>query len=175
MKKFFLKDFIKDKKIIIGLGNPGTLYQDTRHNIGSFFVQYICSKLSIKMLKQYKGLISKYKDIYFYIQQKNYMNNIGESILYIMSILNIKYYEILIVYDEIDLPLGKILYRGNRSGHNGHNGIKSIINALNKNFAKIKIGIGKPKNKNLISKYVLDVFNQEEKKILHSSMDEFLN
>lgn len=157
--------------IIIGLGNPGKEYCNTRHNIGFQALDSLAeaNKISIQE-KKHKALIGKgyiggHKVIL--AKPQTYMNLSGESVreladYYKVSIDN----ELLVIYDDIDLEIGRLRIRKKGSA-GGHNGIKSIISHLGQDtFLRIKIGVGeKPKGYDLAD-YVLGHFSQEERTIM---------
>ena len=166
----------KDEKFIIGLGNPGKEYIYNRHNIGFMIVENFSKKYNANFT-----LKNKLKSLYCEFQVNNityrlfmpntFMNNSGEAVKSIIDWYKIDLEQMLIILDDIDLPLGKIRYR-KKGGSGGHNGLKSIINHLKtENFNRIRIGIGSPliteegKTLNIIS-HVLGNFSLPEKLIL---------
>lgn len=163
-------------KLIIGLGNPGTKYQNTRHNLGFFVVeklhQYLKDDLSPFVFeKKFDSKIAtgiiKDEKIMFAMPQI-FMNNSGEAVLKLVQFykLNPKK-DILVIYDDIDLPLGKIRIKGKSAG--GHKGMNSIIqNFGTENIKRIRCGIlGKPKNKiKNTAVYVLQTFTDKELEII---------
>ncbi len=156
-------------KAIIGLGNPGEKYKNTRHNVGFM----VCDLLldSLRCNKKYKekafSHIHECEDHDLMVAKpQTYMNLSGNAVLNIVKDFKIKPSEILVVYDDLDLPLGSFRLRLKGSS-GGHNGIKSIIGMLKtEEFPRLKIGIGRPERKEDISDYVLSPFTKEEKIIL---------
>ena len=137
------------EKFIIGLGNPGKKYDKNRHNIGFLFLQEFAKQYSSSFLLKNK-LRSNYAEfifegvIYRLFMPTTYMNNSGEAIRAIIDWFKIDKDKLIIVVDDIDIPLGKIRVR-KKGSSGGHNGLKSIINHLNsKEFLRIRIGIGSP-------------------------------
>ena len=164
------------EKFIIGLGNPGKKYGNNRHNIGFLFLQEFAANyksyfvLKNKLKSNYAELISE-GVMYRLFMPTTYMNNSGEAIRAIIDWFKIDKEKLIIIVDDIDIPLGKIRVR-KKGSSGGHNGLKSIINHLNsKDFLRIKIGIGSPpiiekdKKYNTIS-HVLGNFSKTEKFIL---------
>jgi PTH1 family peptidyl-tRNA hydrolase len=156
-------------KLIIGLGNIGAEYANTRHNIGFMVVDRILSKLNGEITEVH-GCKSTFfrtglKGRKILLQKpETYMNLSGEAVLSIMNKEKISIEEILIIHDELDLEFGTLkLKRGGSSG--GHNGIKSIIENLNgnQNFLRLRVGISRDKN---VVDYVLGEFKDSEKLIL---------
>ena len=166
-----------NEKFIIGLGNPGKKYNNNRHNIGFLFIQEFAEKYSLNLILKTK-LKCNYAEItldgfiYRIFMPTTYMNNSGEAIRAIIDWFKIDKDKLIIVVDDIDIPLGKIRVR-KKGSSGGHNGLKSIINHLNsKEFLRIRIGIGSPpviekdKNYNTIS-HVLGNFSKSEQLILN--------
>lgn len=159
-------------KIIIGIGNYIKKLLLTRHNVGIWFINKFINKnffKNIKFNKIYKLKIKK-KHIYFY-SPKSYINQSGIHIYKIIKKLKIKINEIIIVHDEININIGKIKIKKNNAKKCTHNGIKNIIKYLKKdNFYQLRIGIGKPKKKKNLIKYVLSKPKNKEKKIICKSI-----
>jgi len=156
-------------KTIIGLGNPGEKYKNTRHNVG-FIVADLVAK-SLNCDKKYKekafSHIFECPDYDVIITKpQTFMNLSGSAVLNTLKDYKIKPSEILVVYDDLDLPLGAVRLRLKGSS-GGHNGIKSIINTIKtEEFPRLKIGIGRPEKKEEVSDYVLSPFTKEEKFLL---------
>lgn len=157
---------VGEMKLIVGLGNPGKQYEDTRHNIG-FKVIDECSRLFNIPLDQ-----SKHKGLYgigFYKGEKvlllkplTYMNLSGESIRAVVDYYQIDIEDVVIIYDDLDLPVGKVRLRQKGSA-GGHNGIKSTIAHLGtQEFNRIRIGIDRPPRGMKVPDYVLGRFSKEE-------------
>ena len=167
---------ISQEKFIIGLGNPGKKYDNNRHNIGFLFIKEFVKNynsnfvLKNKLKCYYSEFISD-GVIYRMFMPTTFMNNSGEAIRAIIDWFKIDKDKLIIVVDDIDIPLGKIRAR-KKGSSGGHNGLKSIINHLNsKEFLRLRIGIGSPpsidenKKYNTIS-HVLGNFSKSEKLIL---------
>ena len=152
--------------LIVGLGNPGTEYAATRHNIGFDMVTYLSDKYRIPMSGKEgkaivgKGLIEGQKVML--AQPQTYMNLSGESVRALMDYYKLSEEDVIILYDDISMPVGQVRIRPKGSA-GGHNGIKSIIQHLGtQEFPRIKIGVGdKPVNGDLV-KHVLGRFSKEE-------------
>jgi peptidyl-tRNA hydrolase, PTH1 family len=153
-------------KLIVGLGNPGKQYEKTRHNIGFEVIDELANQLSIPLNQ------SKFKGLYgvgFHNGEKvillkplTYMNLSGESIRAIMDYYDIDLEDLVIIYDDLDLPAGKIRLRQKGSA-GGHNGIKSTVAHLGtQEFNRIRIGIDRPRNGMKVPDYVLGRFHEEE-------------
>ncbi|MCV2531215.1 MAG: aminoacyl-tRNA hydrolase [Candidatus Lightella neohaematopini] len=158
-------------KLIIGLSNYGSLYNNNRHNVGAKFIYTIAKYNNLIFRKDIKlfSCISKFKidnfNIYLLLPM-TYINMNSQSLFAVANFYNIKINEILIVHDELDLPLGKIKFK-KKINNISHNGIKNIVLTFNnKNFYRIKIGIGHPGNKNKVINFLLSNMSTKELKII---------
>lgn len=156
-------------KMVVGLGNPGDEFVNTRHNIGFMIVDYYLKKLNInKMSKKFNGLYVKwtYKgENFILLKPLSYMNLSGPVVKRYADYFKIKSEDILVIHDDLDLPIGKIKLKIKGSS-GGHNGIKSIIDSLNTElFPRFKIGIDK---NSLISTkdYVLGRFKDKDLEVI---------
>lgn len=160
-------------KLIVGLGNPGREYQDTRHNIGFMVVDRYAQEKGITFSKEKFGgiytecIINNEKIII--LKPMKYINLSGEVVSSFVSYYKISIDDILIISDDLDMPLGKIKLKTNSSS-GGHNGLKNIEHCLGtKNYKRLKIGISN--DKNLDTKdYVLGKFSKDDKKLIDSSV-----
>lgn len=153
-------------KLIVGLGNPGRQYEETRHNVGFKVIDELSDQLHIPLDKAKfngvfgQGIVNGEKVLL--LKPLTYMNLSGESIRPLMDYYDILVDDILVIYDELDLPVGKIRLREKGSA-GGHNGMKSIIHHLGtQEFKRIRIGINRPTNGMKIADYVLGRFQAEE-------------
>lgn len=161
--------------LVVGLGNPGSQYEFTKHNVGFLTVDYLADKLNIKINKlKFKGLFAKEKienqDVVL-LKPQTYMNLSGESVRDFANFFKIPPENIIVVVDDVDLPMGKIRIR--KKGSAGtHNGMKSIIYQLQSdNFIRIKVGIEKEERKDDLADYVLKGFSKDEVPIMEESME----
>lgn len=165
-------------KLVIGLGNPGKEYEKTRHNIGFIFIDKLFKNLKnsnykfseFKWNKKFLALISKgtvNKEKIILVKPQTYMNNSGKSVEKLVRFykLNPKK-DLLIIYDDIDLPLGTLRAKGKSAA--GHKGMQSIIDSLNtQNIKRIRMGIKNTKGEiKDIKIFVLEKFTEKEKKII---------
>lgn len=157
--------------IVVGLGNPGKEYAFTRHNTGFLALDYLSDIHKVKINRsKFKALIAEAtlsgKRVLF-MQPQTFMNNSGEAIAEAASFYKIKPENIIVVFDDISLPVGKMRIRKTGSA-GGHNGIKSIISHLeSQNFPRIKIGVGeKPHIETDLADWVLSKFDSKEQKAL---------
>ncbi|MDL2292596.1 aminoacyl-tRNA hydrolase [Acholeplasma sp. OttesenSCG-928-E16] len=157
-------------KLIIGIGNPGEKYDNTRHNIGYLVVDEILKK--IKLTARLETKFEAYISIFIHKGEKvivakpiTYVNLSGNAVYKIMKYYKIDIEDLLVVVDDINLPIGKIRLR-ELGSDGGHNGLKNIIEVLGtKDFKRIRIGIGLDKELPL-NNYVLGKITQSEYKIL---------
>ena len=161
-------------KLIVGLGNVGTKYTFTRHNVGFMLADSIAinNNLTFRDNSRLKCLMTNLRngfDDYLIIKPTTFMNLSGEAVRAVMDYYKIAIEDVLIVYDDLSLDLGKIRFRPNGSD-GGHNGIKSIIKHLGTNeIARLKIGIGPQQN--LPSEvFVLQNFSKEELETLKETL-----
>ena len=153
--------------IIVGLGNPGRKYRNTRHNIGFQVVDEFARENKFpefKLSKKFNSLISEKNNIVL-AKPQTFMNESGKAVKKMTG-------ELIVVHDDIDLPLGKVRISKAR-GAAGHKGVESIIKEIGtKDFTRFRIGIspktGKPKN---VEKFVLQKFTKQEKEIIKSLAD----
>lgn len=154
-----------DRFLIAGLGNPGSRYRDNRHNIGFMVVDRLSERTDIEIGRlQKKALVGTgwfvQKRIILVKPQTN-MNLSGTSLGPLINYYKIPLPNLLVVYDEIDLPFGAIRLR-ERGGSGGHNGMKSIIAVLGSGFPRLRLGVGRPPGKMEPAAYVLQDFQKEE-------------
>lgn len=154
-------------KIIVGLGNPGKEYENTRHNLGFMFLDYIKYKYNIEINK--KMLNSKIAETtvngekVVFVKPQTFMNLSGDAVQKVKNWYKVDTKDILVIFDDVDIPFGEIRYKMNGSGGT-HNGMKNIVNMLNsKDFPRLKIGLGGIKHeKQSMMDFVLQRFSKEE-------------
>ncbi len=164
-------------QLIVGLGNPGPEYDQTRHNAGAFFVERLASAQGVNLSfdKKYFGLTGKFshqgRDIRLLIPT-TYMNRSGQAVAALANFFRIKPEEILVAHDELDMPPGvcKLKQGG---GHGGHNGLRDIIASLanQNNFHRLRIGIGHPGHSSQVSNYVLSRAPRSEQDLTNTSIE----
>lgn len=159
--------------LIVGLGNPEEKYNNTRHNIGFEAVDYIADKYNIDInRKKFKGVYGEGfigNEKVILMKPTTYMNLSGECIREVIDFYKLTNEDILVIYDDISLDVGRIRIRPKGSA-GGHNGIKSIISHLGTDeFSRIKIGVGQPKG-DLVN-HVLGKFSKEENEVLEESLE----
>jgi peptidyl-tRNA hydrolase, PTH1 family len=167
-------------KLVIGLGNPGLKYKDTRHNIGFSAIEAICNKYNIlDFTDKFDGKLTRKKisnhDILFFMPM-TYMNNSGIPVGKLVNFYKIAVENIFVIYDDLDLSIGKIRIKVG-GGNAGHNGLKSIDQHIGNNYCKVRIGIDKPQKTSMITNYVLGKFEENDLKkinnIFHFLADNF--
>ena len=165
-------------KLIVGLGNPGKEYENTRHNVGFMALDRIASFLGVSFTKEkFQGLYGEvvYEgEKYLLLKPQKYMNLSGEVVADFVHFFKIDLSDILILYDDLDTPLGNIRLRSKGSS-GGHNGIKNIEMHLGTNeYNRIKFGISNDLKMDT-KDYVLGHFSKEEKEILNKTLDQVVN
>ena len=159
--------------LIVGLGNPGSQYEDTRHNIGFKVIDNIAKEYNIEINRQkFKGMCGEgfiNGEKVILLKPTTYMNLSGESIREVLDFYKLSNEDVLVIYDDISLDVGRLRIREKGSA-GGHNGIKSIIAHLRTDiFPRIKVGVGQP-DVDLVN-YVLGKFTKEEMEVLSESID----
>jgi PTH1 family peptidyl-tRNA hydrolase len=157
-------------RLVCGLGNPGNEYAKTRHNIGFMTLDHF----GFSWQKKFKGLFTQENfnsQKIVFLKPQTYMNLSGESVVEACQFFKIQSSEILVVYDEIDLPYGQVgLKKG--GGLAGHNGLKSIAGLLGKDdFYRVRLGVGRPVH-GTVANHVLGEFSSDEKKSIDNYLKE---
>ncbi len=164
-------------KIIVGLGNPGPKYENTRHNIGFIVINRLAESHNLQFntgKKSFKsetasGTIDHSKVLL--VKPLTYMNKSGEAVAAILNFYKNGPEDLVVVHDDLDLPLGRIRIV-KQGGAGGHNGIRSIISSLGTRlFPRIRIGIGRPQDALPVETYVLSPFGEYELPLLRKVVD----
>ncbi len=165
-----------DIKLIVGLGNPGTKYTQTRHNAGFWFVEQLAASVgaSFRPEKKFHGEVCKAhiagRDVWM-LKPDTFMNRSGQSVKSLMTFYRIEPEEILVAHDEIDMEPG-IARLKKGGGHGGHNGLRDIVSHLaSKDFHRLRIGVGHPGSKEQVADYVLHKASQDEQVEIDRSID----
>lgn len=152
-------------KLIVGLGNPGPQYINTRHNAGAWFVEKFLKKhhINAKLESKFSARTASLDNCWLFLPT-TFMNLSGRAIAAFVHYYNIAPEEVLIVHDELDFEPGIVRLKQN-GGHGGHNGLRSIIDSLSqqKNFWRLRIGIGHPGDKDEVADYVLHTPSKDQK------------
>ncbi len=160
---------------MVGLGNPGPSYTFNRHNAGFLFLDHLCFKKGCDAWRDMGSHLRSSVEIsekrLFLIKPTTYMNLSGRAVAELVKREGARVEEIMVVYDDVSLPLGRLrIRRGGSDG--GHNGMRSIINALEtEDVARMRIGIGPKPNGIELAEYVLSDFSDEEMRILNEVFD----
>jgi PTH1 family peptidyl-tRNA hydrolase len=161
-------------KLIAGLGNPGSEYRHTRHNIGFEVIDALSEKLAIPLDRtKFNAVYGKGKtggqDVLL-VKPLTYMNASGEAIAPLMQYYKIAIDDLLVIYDDLDLAVGKMRLRLKGSA-GGHNGMKSIIQHLgSQDFKRLRIGIGRPDGRQSVIDYVLGRFPEEDRPLIDEAV-----
>lgn len=149
-------------KVIVGLGNPGKKYLNTRHNLGFIVLDQFMNKYGLSFSEnRFNSLFCKNGDVIF-CKPQTFMNNSGNSLKSIKDFYKLENSDFLIIYDDLYLETGKFKYSLN-NGPGGHNGIKNIVQLLQGNqFFKLRVGIGPRERAISIADYVLEDFSKED-------------
>lgn len=168
--------------LIVGLGNPGREFRNNRHNIGFMLMDHLAKRYGETFSRiEARALVVKTKYIdtrLILAKPQTFMNNSGQSISSLIRFYKIPLDRLMIAYDDVDLPLGKLRIRSS-GGSGGHRGMKSIIERLGtEDFPRLRIGIGRPPGRMEATDYVLKDFTKDEQlllpEILDSSIDAIL-
>jgi len=164
-------------QLIVGLGNPGPEYDQTRHNAGALFVERLADsqRINLSLDKKYFGLVGKFshqgRDVRLLIPT-TFMNRSGQAVAALANFFRIPPEAILVAHDELDMPPGvaKLKLGG---GHGGHNGLRDIIAQLGNqnNFYRLRLGIGHPGHSSMVSNFVLGRAPRSEQELLGTSID----
>ncbi|WP_320675236.1 aminoacyl-tRNA hydrolase [Prochlorococcus sp. MIT 1341] len=173
---------LEDLRLLVGLGNPGSRYTSTRHNIGFMAIERLAKRQSVnfKTHKNINGriadLVNRQKQLKLLLPD-TYMNESGQAINACLKWFDIEVTQILVIVDDMDLPLGRLRLRAS-GGSGGHNGLRSTIQHLKtENFCRLRIGIGAPPGEPVLRKskttsHVLGNFTAEEKPLLEEILNE---
>ncbi len=157
-------------RLLVGLGNPGVQYQGSRHNIGFQVLDYLAGENSLSFSgSKWSAQVLKtmlWGESFLLVKPETYMNNSGLAVGMISTYYRVASEDIIVVHDDLDLDLARVKVVVNR-GAGGHNGIASLISHLgNKNFARVRVGIGRPPGKMAVSDFVLGKFNSDERDVI---------
>jgi peptidyl-tRNA hydrolase, PTH1 family len=152
--------------LVVGLGNPGSQYANTRHNIGFMVLDQLLNKNSATPLNgaPFEGELYKIQNNFF-LKPQTFMNLSGRSVASVKRFYKID--EVVVVHDDLDLPFGAIRFKRG-GGNGGHNGLKSTDAAIGDAYIRVRMGIGRPQYKGEVISYVLSGFTQEENPYIES-------
>jgi len=162
-------------RLIVGLGNPGSEYEETRHNVGFWFIDHLARQLQLRLAPQGKffGRLARHDDLWL-LQPATYMNLSGQAVAAVARFYRIAADETLIVHDDLDLPPGSIRLKQG-GGNGGHNGLKDIQSRLaTPDFWRLRLGIGHPGERSEVINYVLKPPRREERELIDPAIDRCL-
>ena len=166
--------------IIVGLGNPGTEYANTRHNAGFWFVDEVARKFggNFKHEKKFQGEVARttiHGQQVWLLKPDTFMNLSGQSVLALMQFYKIKLANVLVVHDDLDLEVGDVRLKEG-GGHGGHNGLRDIISRCGGNgFQRIRLGIGHPGNKSKVTGHVLKKAATDDQIAIENAIDKAIS
>jgi PTH1 family peptidyl-tRNA hydrolase len=164
-------------KVVVGLGNPGDLYRNTRHNIGFDILDKISRiyNFDFKISKKFNAMISEFNILdnkFIFAKPQTFMNLSGKSVYKLINFFNLDIKNLLIIHDDVYIEMGKIKFK-NLGNSGGHNGLNHIIQCLkDKKFSRIKIGVGFKPLEITLADFVLKKFTLEEKNIIDKVTDD---
>ncbi|CAA6800381.1 MAG: Peptidyl-tRNA hydrolase (EC [uncultured Sulfurovum sp.] len=152
--------------LIVGLGNPGKQYEDTRHNIGFKVIDHLVTDFGANEVSKnaFQGELFKAPNLLF-LKPTTYMNLSGDSVQAVKNFYKIDLEDIIVIHDDIDLPFSALRFKKG-GGHGGHNGLRSIDAMVGKEYTRVRMGVDKPAYKSQVADYVLHDFSEEEHKVL---------
>jgi PTH1 family peptidyl-tRNA hydrolase len=152
-------------QVVVALGNPGPEYQDTRHNVGQRVVDVLADRLRGTFTREGDTVSAPVRwrgDTVYLVKPQAFMNVSGPAVRRALARLQAEPFELLLVYDDIDLPLGTVRIRM-KGSHGGHNGVRSVIETLGtEDIRRVKVGIGRPEHKGDVPDHVLTTFDDAE-------------
>ncbi len=156
--------------LVVGLGNPGREYAQTRHNAGFMLADALAARLGVRFRRlQFKALTTdaRYGEAKIILAKpQTYMNLSGQAVAPLLRFYKIPPERLLVAYDDLDLPLGAVRLRP-KGGHGGHKGMRSIIERLGtQEFPRLRLGIGRPPGRMDAAAYVLQPFSPAEKDLM---------
>ena len=153
--------------LFVGLGNPGSQYEETRHNIGFKVIDKLVGDLNTRDISKtsFHGKLYRTTNSLF-LKPTTYMNLSGKSVLPVKQFFKVELEDTIVIHDDIDLPFGAVRFKRG-GGHGGHNGLKSIDSHLTKEYLRVRVGVGKPEHKSQVADYVLHDFSNEEEEVLN--------
>jgi peptidyl-tRNA hydrolase, PTH1 family len=164
--------------LIIGLGNPGSEYKNTRHNIGFDAIDIIAEHFSFPSFSdKFSSLVSSKiigSNKITLLKPQTYMNLSGQAVSQVIHFYKIDLEDVIVIHDDLDLQLAQVKMKI-AGGSGGHNGIKSIDQHLGLNYYRIRLGIGRPNTQQDVSNFVLNRFSQEESNLMNNSIDSLLD
>lgn len=163
-------------RVIVGLGNPGPEYRKTRHNVGFWVVDRLAERWGTRLLR--RAFLSVVGDVHWrgekilLVQPQTYMNRSGEAVARIRDFYHLALSDFVVVHDDLDLPLGRIRIKRGGGGAGGNRGILSLIETLGgKDFARVKLGVGRPSGRQDPADFLLQPFTPSEEAFILPAVD----
>lgn len=171
--------------LIVGLGNPGTSYQDHRHNVGFQVIDFLCQEIEKKdktqlffknkFHAQVTGWTETPDTEWLLVKPQTYMNLSGNSVTELIQFYKVPLEQLLVIHDDIDLPFGQLRIVFNR-GHGGQNGVRHIHSMLGSGaYSRLRVGVGRPNGAMNVADWVLSPFTPEEQESLHRHSTTFFS
>ena len=167
-------------KLVVGLGNPGSKYHETRHNVGFMAIDLMAKELGLTFSEErtFKAEVASTflngEKVYF-VKPTTFMNLSGLAVRALLAYYNIPMEDFIVIYDDLDMEVGKLRFRQKGSA-GGHNGIKSIIKHIGtQDFKRVKIGIGRPKEGMTVVHHVLGKFDKDDYITILNTLDKVDN
>jgi len=165
--------------LVIGLGNPGSKYAETRHNAGFWFLDRVAAEAGLSFRRSLrlhagiaKGTVMGHDCVL--VRPRTFMNESGRAVRAAVNYYKVPASQVLVAYDELDLPAGVARLKQG-GGHGGHNGMRDIFrHTTDQGFLRLRIGIGHPGNKNAVTSYVLGRPGREDERMILGAIDEAL-
>lgn len=162
-------------KLLVGLGNPGPEYEDTRHNAGFWFIDAVARELKVALIpeRNYHGLVARttvHSQTVWLLEPQTFMNLSGKSVAALARFFKIQPDEILVAHDEMDISPGEAKLKKGGS-HAGHNGLRDIHSQLGPDYWRLRLGVGHPGDKAQVVSWVLKKPMAEHREAIHASID----
>ncbi|MBI5443391.1 MAG: aminoacyl-tRNA hydrolase [Deltaproteobacteria bacterium] len=157
-------------RLVVGLGNPGPRYAETRHNVGFRTADELARRSGRTGWRAVAGSSAVEAELgsaaVLIAKPQTFMNRSGRAVAELLGLQGLEPSEMIVIHDDLDLPFGRIRLRPG-GGHGGHNGLRSIVETLGTgDFARVKIGIGRPERREDVVEYVLSRFDSEQERVL---------
>jgi len=163
-------------RLVVGLGNPGPRYDQTRHNAGFWFVDELARAHATQLKREtrFSGEVGRLRlgvgDLWL-LKPTTYMNRSGQSVRAFIDYYKIPVEQVLVAHDDIDLPPGKVkIKRG--GGHGGHNGLRDLSGHLGQGFVRLRLGVGHPGHRDEVIEFVLSRPSADEHRAIRDAVDE---
>ena len=162
-------------RVVVGLGNPGPEYQNTRHNVGQRVLDVLAKTVRGSWRRDGATIVARGRwrgDVVRLVKPLSFMNESGPVVAKALRRAEAGPADLILVYDDIDLPLGAVRLRM-KGGHGGHNGVRSVIESLDtQEIRRVKVGIGRPERKDDVPDHVLMAFDEDELPVVDAAVAE---